>query len=335
MRIGVLGPGGALLAMLLTAFADRTSIRTDVSRDPACPHVSTGDDDAASCARCHQAIHDEWRGSAHARAWSDETYQAALRECREPTLCHGCHVPEGVHGRLGRPPRARSEDLHDGVGCAACHVTRSGIAGPFGADAGDAHVSLEHPAFDEAGSLALCASCHDLEIGPVLPLARDFRAAGLADRRKSCIGCHMPRVERAVANAPGSDTASGPVRDGRSHRLRGPSDPEFAASAFKLRVATDASRPLFEVTLGNRAGHRIPGLLTRAFEFEILALDANGKSIGPATVLTIDADNPLRVAETRRFHVPRPERAAKVRVIGRHRHGDADPVGFLDEELEP
>ncbi|MEY2980718.1 MAG: hypothetical protein RL562_945 [Planctomycetota bacterium] len=284
---------------------------------------------APGCAECHAAIHDEWRQTRHATAFTDPVYQAALRDLEDPARCHGCHAPVPVLARFGRPPRARTEDPHEGITCASCHATRRGIAGPFGAPT-DAHVSESHPAFSEQGSVHLCSSCHDLRIGPVLPLGRDFREADLGSRGKSCVGCHMPSVRRPIANDPNTGSPSGPERRGRSHALRGPSDPDFAASAFKVVARPDGDR--IELAVGNRAGHRIPGLESRRFEFAVIQRDEAGAEVGRSTV-TFDAENPLRAAETRRFRFPKSDRAVRVDILGSHVHGSSPPTIFQREDV--
>jgi hypothetical protein len=272
---------------------------------------------APGCADCHHEIHEEWRLSRHATAFTDATYQSALKGLEAPERCHGCHAPVPVLARFGRPPRARAEDAHEGITCASCHATRRGIAGPFGAPT-DAHESENHPAFSEKGSVHLCSSCHDLRIGPVLPLGRDFRDADLESRGKSCVGCHMPSVRRAIAFDPDTGRATGPERRGRSHALRGPADPEFAASAFKIVARPDGDR--IELSVGNRAGHRVPGLETRQFRFELVQRDAGGAEVA-RHAMTFDAENPLRAAETRRFRYPKSDRTVRVEIIGSHVHG--------------
>lgn len=293
-------------------------------RPEEAPAAALGQVAADSCADCHPAIHDEWRGTRHANAFTDPTYQAALKGLEAPERCHGCHAPVPVLARFGRPPRVRGEDLHHGITCASCHETRRGIAGPFGAET-PAHASEAHPAFTEKGSVHLCSSCHDLRIGPVLPLGRDFRDAELAERGKSCVGCHMPSVRRPIASDPRTGAPTGPERRGRSHALRGPSDPEFAASAFKLVARPDGDR--VELAVGNRAGHRVPGLETRSFRFEVVQRNAAGAEVARDAV-TFDAENPLRAAETRKFRFPKAGRAVRVEIVGSHVHGDAAPTIF-------
>ena len=68
------------------------------------------------CARCHEAITEEWAGTRHALAWVDPHYQKALRGLRRPKSCHGCHVPLPLHvDRLRQKPRPRALNLAHGV----------------------------------------------------------------------------------------------------------------------------------------------------------------------------------------------------------------------------
>lgn len=279
---------------------------------------------AGKCADCHREIAGEWRESAHARAFVDEHWRAELARTKSPERCMGCHAPASVHERLGRPPRVRETDLEHGVDCAACHVHRSQVLGPFGSDA-DGHSRDGDPLFREASSSRLCAGCHDLRIGPVLPLARDHAKSAAARAGKGCVRCHMPHVERAIANDPRTGQPTPTIREGRRHELLGPSDADFAASAFDVAVTATATE--LRLTIGNLAGHRVPGLVGRAFEFTVESLD--GQRVLDRQRVVIDADNLLYVDETRRFAWPRAAGAiaAKVRIV----HRFLDSESLLDE----
>ncbi|MBK8974460.1 MAG: hypothetical protein IPM29_00895 [Planctomycetes bacterium] len=321
---------GTALAIAVAAVGGPAGLAVEPVRATAGPAGAA----TAGCADCHVAIHDEWRESRHGAAWRDPAYQRALRDRARPERCHGCHAPQPVQERLGRQPWARDAERDHGVDCAACHAWRGRIAGPFGA-ATDAHDSVAHPAFRPDGSIALCGSCHDTTIGPVLALARDFRDAQLAERGKSCIGCHMPAVTRAIATDGADGAPLGPERRGRSHALRGPGDPEFCATAFKLgvEVVQAAGAEWLELSVGNRAGHRVPGLTTRSFHFRLQPLTADGRAAGAPLLVTIGADNLLAVAETRRFRLPRPPGATAVELEVEHEHGEEKVV--LTDERQP
>ncbi len=212
--------------------------------------------------------------------------------------------------------------------CIACHRVEERIAGPFETDT-DAHPTTRHPSFTAGGSVSLCASCHDTTIGPVHALAADFLASGLAERGKSCIGCHMPRALRAIATDPDSGAENGPPRDGRSHALRGPGDPEFCAEAFKIALAPAPGGAL-ELAVGNRAGHRVPGLDLRRFVVIVRQLDAKGGPVAENRVV-FSTENPLYVRETRRFRIPRARGAVRAETVLVHEL-DGEAVAELSRE---
>src|SRR5262249_6241871 len=149
----------------------------------------------------------------------------------------------------------------EGVHCASCHRLEGTIHGPFGCTT-DAHPCEKDPVFQTPGVTALCASCHAMKIGPVLPLARDFQDSSHARAGKSCVSCHMPEIERALV----TDAAAGGNavrRTTHDHRMLGPSDVELCAKAFEVGLRK-GDRGL-SVTVTNRAGHRVPGLALRKF----------------------------------------------------------------------
>src|SRR5690606_41116084 len=116
----------------------------------------------------------------------------------------------------------------------------------------------------------------------------------------------------------------GPERRGRSHAPRSPSDPEFAASAFRVDVRRAAEA--VELAIGNRAGHRVPGLVGRRFPFRLRVVSDGGETLAEHTV-TISAENWLAVRETRRFRFPLPPAAAAVELTVEHRlHNDSRPI---------
>lgn len=108
---------------------------------PACgggprrPHAYVG---AAFCARCHGGeaggfIHEDWQGTAHARAWlnlAGAMADSIAREMgvagdpRQAGACLECHstshgAPAALRGTL---------TLAEGVSCEACHSAGAGYA---------------------------------------------------------------------------------------------------------------------------------------------------------------------------------------------------------------
>lgn len=276
-----------------------------------------------ACAGCHAEVTAEWAGTSHALAWVDEAYRAALKDKKRPELCHGCHAPEPLlAGILGSKPETRAERRELGVDCESCHADEHGaMLGPRGTPV-EAHASVLSPALSVPGSNALCASCHQTNIGPVIGIAKDFIAAGLETRGLSCVGCHMAPVERAWAT-------DAPRRTGRSHALQTPRDPAFLRLAFGLELREVDGRS--RVIVSNQAGHRVPGLIGRRIAFEAELLDGEGTSLETRT-LELDERAYLPVDASREIRFTRA--GASVRLKGLHRDPRAaEPVSFLEETL--
>jgi len=284
-----------------------------------CAWSSRDPDSAATCGKCHTEILAEWQGRAHAKAWTDPVYQEALKDKKRPELCYPCHIPTPVLDRLGNKPGTRDDLRDEGVTCVSCHKKDGAMHGPFGSKT-DAHPSEKDPAFTEAGSVGLCASCHRTKIGPVLPLAKDFEEAKLAERGKSCVGCHMAEVERHVAVSMVTGKPVGEVRKGRKHDVLGPGDPEFCAKAFRLAARPDGKDVV--LTIENEAGHRVPGLTLRKFRFTVRALGGDQKPLGKPEQLEISSDNELQVLEKREFRFAAPAAVDRLEVEIEHVFAD-------------
>jgi hypothetical protein len=248
----------------------------DDGRAPALEDVSGN-----ACLACHATIGEEWRHSTHAAAWQDELYNKELRKIRRKQGCYGCHAPVDLAGQeLEKTPEARAEQRHLGVTCTTCHLDTDGetMLGPAG-HANAAHPSRKSERFDFEAQNALCITCHNVSIGPVIGIAKDFVEGELADLGDTCVGCHMPSVVRAWANDPQGERVH-PERSGRSHRLETPRDPRFLRTAFELTAARAAGGAV--LTLQNLTGHRVPGLIGRELRFELRLVAADGEERGAA-----------------------------------------------------
>jgi nitrate/TMAO reductase-like tetraheme cytochrome c subunit len=279
-----------------------------------------------ACASCHLEVAEEWAGTAHALAWIDQDYQAALRGKRRPESCHGCHAPEDLFAaaELARPG-PRSSERSRGVSCETCHAAANGVVvGPRGTQV-DAHSSEVRPAMTLEASNALCAACHSTNIGPVMGVAKDFVERDASGHSRRCVACHMAPVERAWASGEGV-----PLRVGRSHAIQTPRDPSFLRRAFEPAWRTDGRS---RVVIANRAGHRVPGLIGRELRFRAEVLDTGGQTIDRGE-LRLDAAVFLPVDG--QVEIPLTRSGSAVRLVGEHLDPRAEKaLVFLDERLEP
>jgi len=306
------------------------------SKDETAPGVAEcavgGEDDtAAACGSCHVDQYGEWKRAKHAKAWTDPIFQKWLegRSERSADNCTRCHVPVPVLDDIGKKPDLRSEHRDEGVTCVSCHQHKGKISGPFGAKT-DAHESVKSEHFTAVGSVELCNSCHKAPPSPVLPIGKDFERTYANPERKTCIECHMPEVERAMAYDPETKKPTGPVRTGRSHRVLGPTDPEFCAGAFELSAVVKDGQVVLSVE--NQAGHRVPGLYIRVFDFEVTQLDAGGVELAKdQCAITGKRGERLEVLSMLEFPFEAKPGAAKVRVVVRQRL--LDEKRSVDEDL--
>lgn len=289
-------------------------------------------DDRMDCARCHRATHDEWKGSAHARAFTDPVFTAALQQRQAPERCVPCHAPQSALDRLGQMPRARNDAREHGVDCRSCHVRGDTVHGPHGTTT-TAHPTQKDPSFAGQGSVALCTSCHDLRIADVLPLGREFRAASQQDGGDStCVSCHMESTRRPIAEDPATGMPIGEPRSGRSHALLGPDDAEFCASAFAFELEqNERGRAL---VLRSGAGHGVPGLARlRSFSVRIQLLGKAG-AIVREEAMTISWQNRLLADEERRWALPADLGVVALRVRVDHNFADRKPTTVVDRTWE-
>jgi nitrate/TMAO reductase-like tetraheme cytochrome c subunit len=325
----------ALIAAIGLATAASTPHGRPDAEPPPCPPTTAGPED---CGRCHPAVLEEWSDSAHAKAFVAPVYQRQLKQRRNPGHCKPCHAPDSVLAKLGSMPEARMQEPEHGVTCASCHVADGVVHGPNGPTLAEGdrparmHQTQKNAAFGKRGSFVLCSSCHDMAIADVLPLAREFRAAGLQDEDLSCIGCHMAAKTRAPAVDPTTKAPIGGERRGRSHRLLGPMDPEFCATAFEIDVAREGNTVV--ALLGTGAGHGVPGLARlRWFDIQFLLVDSKSREVTRKN-LRISWEDRLMVDEVRRIVLPKANGAVALRVLVDHVFDGQFIATVLDREIK-
>ncbi len=254
---------------------------------------------AESCGSCHQEIYKEWKSSIHAQAFEDPFFQAYWKKDHNIWVCLNCHTPlenqqptlikEIPRGRVERAvqepnPHFDPEFQIEAVTCAACHVRDGVVLGPYD-DSVAPHPTQYDPAFR---TTQVCYRCHNVISGPaqfynVGPCGTYAEYEGryfMQERGYICQTCHMPEVDRPVAEG-------GPIRRGRRHLWRGGHDPEMVKRAVAVQVQADPPDPKpgdrvrIALTLINAgAGHKIPtGDPDRHFTVEFLVQDPQGQVV--------------------------------------------------------
>jgi hypothetical protein len=254
---------------------------------------------AESCGGCHKEIYEEWKTSIHAHAYEDPFFQAYWNKDKHVWVCLNCHSPlenqqptlikdiprERVEKATQLPnPHYDPEYQKEGITCAACHVRDGVIVGPF-EDSVAPHPTQFDPNFRTA---QLCYRCHNVVSGPaqfynVGPCGTYAEYEGkffMKERGMICQSCHMPEVERPVADG-------GPIRQGRRHLWRGGHDPEMIKKAVAIQVAAEPSvakageEVRLTLTLINAgAGHKLPtGDPDRHFTVEFLVEDSQRRTL--------------------------------------------------------
>ena len=254
---------------------------------------------AESCGTCHREIYEEWKGSVHAHAVEDPFFQAYWKKDKNIWVCLNCHAPlenqqptlikkiprNRVEKATQEPnPRFDPDYQRESITCAACHVRDGVILGPFD-DSVAPHPTKFDPTFRTA---QICSRCHNVVSGPaqfynIGPCGTYAEYEGkffAQERGLICQSCHMPEVERPVAEG-------SPIRQGRRHLWRGGHDPEMVKQAIGIQVKAEPAHPKpgddvrLTLTLINAgAGHKIPtGDPDRHFTVEFEIKDEGGKII--------------------------------------------------------
>ena len=256
---------------------------------------------AGECAACHREIFDEWSTTIHSQAWTDPYFQVDFRFDGSQQICKNCHIPldrQQEHLVLGFRDKAKWDPIlapnpdfdpvlqHEGVTCAACHLRDGAILGPTGGDA------APHPVRKLETGNEICANCHVVggerwdtffrfpPCGTVAEI-RATRGAGPSGEvvlpdvaALGCVECHMPLVERPVAEG-------GEPRPTRRHLWRGGHDPEMVKGALAIDLreqpASAPDKRKFALTITNTgAAHYLPtGTPDRHLTVRLSVLDSN------------------------------------------------------------
>jgi hypothetical protein len=279
-------------SLLLAACGDEPSTRVpDPSPPPAAPDASpspdgdegAGEDEgdpqtprfvsAEQCGRCHTEIYEEWKASYHGLAMSDRLFLELAPENKDE--CIRCHAPVPIREVDFETPVARAERREDAISCLTCHQSGGNVTGPFPGLQGACRPIHDE---DQRNVVKMCFGCHNQHDtgtewldGPYGPRAREPRVR----EEKSCLDCHMPRVDRPLVKG-------GPVRAGRRHTWPGGHDLSHVRKAATLEVEVEAlpsGGRRFRTWVTNvGAGHSIPtDARHRSFDLYVKVWDADGK----------------------------------------------------------
>jgi len=231
---------------------------------------------AEFCGRCHRAILEAWKTSAHARAMESPLFQDALDVAEgrfgaaARRTCLRCHAPVAVEkGDLN----LRQKVSWEGVTCDYCHSIKDvSLGGPNpkamlkfsivkSGPLKDAESSAHGTVYSEVHtSAAICAPCHDYRnsLGfPVLTTYTEWKNSHYGKEGRTCQSCHMyhtagdvvdPRVKRTNVAI-------------NLHQMPGSHSVEQLTKTITMQLSASrqADRVLVQVRVNNRAaGHYVP-----------------------------------------------------------------------------
>lgn len=232
---------------------------------------------AAICGRCHRAIYEAWKASAHAQAMESSTFQDALALAESELgsggrrVCLGCHAPLAAHtGDLA----LRDQVSWEGVTCDYCHSIRrvaveaesarvvwdtSGAkSGPTSNSLSSAHETL----FSEVHlSSQACMACHEYRnpLGfQVLTTYSEWKNSRAGKEGQQCQACHMYLVQGNVVDPRIRRASDATVN---LHRMPGSHTLEQLTRTVKanLQTSREGERLRASVDVMNRtAGHYVP-----------------------------------------------------------------------------
>jgi len=260
---------------------------------------------AKECAECHREIYDEWRTTIHSQAWTDPYFQVDWKFDGEQQICKNCHIPldqqqeflvtgfkdkEKWKPILKPNPEFDEKLQHEGVTCNVCHLHDGKILGVLNS------ANAPHPVEQLKNANQICVRCHVVsgkrwdtffkmppcgtvaEIKsshdePVAETVEEMSIEYIASLQ--CVECHMPVVERPVADGKLAKKV-------RRHLWRGGHDPDTVKQGltihFQQVTNSESNNSNFAISLTNTgAAHYLPtGTPDRHLTVHLRALDKEG-----------------------------------------------------------
>lgn len=232
---------------------------------------------AEFCGRCHRAILDAWKSSAHAKAMESALFQQGL-ELTETTFgeatertCLGCHAPMAG---LIKDFSLRQKVSWEGVTCDYCHSVQAvSLAGPNPKATVELSLVKSGPLKDAVApvhstrfsavhtSSLICAPCHEYRnsLGfPVLTTYSEWQKTRYAKEGRDCQSCHMYSVAGPVVDPRVLKSAGAKVN---LHEMPGSHSIEQLNKTIKARLSTSREGDHLKVVVdvsNVAAGHYVP-----------------------------------------------------------------------------
>ena len=251
---------------------------------------------AELCGRCHRAILEAWKSSAHARAMDSPLFQQGLERTETEfgasaqQVCLACHSPISV---LTKDTALLKKVSWEGVTCEYCHSIRDvSLAGPNPQVKVEFSLVKSGPLKDAVApvhgtvfsavytSSAACAPCHEYQnsLGfAVLTTYREWQNSRYGKEGRSCQSCHMYKVEGAVVDPKVKRSSEAKVN---LHQMPGSHSLDMLNKTIKARLVTAREGDQLKVSVevaNAAAGHYVPtGSPMRQLLLEVLADSYDG-----------------------------------------------------------
>jgi hypothetical protein len=219
----------------LIAYAVLALQRDDATPTPALRFTSSKD-----CAECHADVYAEWHGTHHQISFLNPEVRTQSEDFRNRE-CQICHLPQPVFVTgVGMRTMLRETRPDEGVDCLTCHQDKDGSI--LGRNSIPDAPCRPRANTDFIG-MDLSASCHNQHQTTDQWRASKYPALGI-----TCNTCHMPTVERKLANG---------TRPGFHHGFKGAHDTEMLKRAATYDVRREGDEIVAVVT-NTGAGHNFP-----------------------------------------------------------------------------
>ena len=205
---------------------------------------------AEQCSHCHISIYEEWRNSAHARAYVNPVFKQQTANYRI-SICLNCHAPVTIFA----PEKITTRDYlrAEGVTCISCHLLQDKLHGPLNIpNPLPPHpVGENNPFFKQS---KLCGQCHQKVYAQW-----EKWTPGQAPK-KTCQECHMPsQRRRLIQDLPWRLVQ--PVHDTKTHSFTWHNEAVYkkAVQIDIRRVLASLSGTKGELSIeANELGHSLP-----------------------------------------------------------------------------